>query len=116
MELKPTGSSNEPASSKNNGSKSASSRNNNSRPTFGKNNGNGKVNEFGVSGNGMEHTKKSGKLSKSGKSKSEKMSKSRNLAKLEKKLSKNGNLTNSDTMENGPKFLTPDAKIAFNRL
>ena len=58
---------------------------------------------------------KTGKLSKSGKSKSEKMSKSQNLAKG-KKLSKSRNLTNFDTTEVRPKFLTPNTRIAFNRL
>ena len=59
---------------------------------------------------------KTGKSSKSQKSKSEKMSKSQNSAKSGKKLSKSGNLTNLDAMEDGPKFLTPDARTAFNRL
>ena len=59
---------------------------------------------------------KSQKLSKSGKSKSKKTSKSWNLAKSGKKLLKSGNSTNFDAMEDGPKFLTPDAKIAFNYL
>ena len=44
------------------------------------------------------------------------MSKFQNLAKSRKKLSKNGNLTNFDVTEVGPKFLTSDARIAFNRL
>ena len=38
------------------------------------------------------------------------------MAKSGKKLSKSGNLTNSNTTEDGPKFLTPDTKTAFNRL
>ena len=59
---------------------------------------------------------KSQKLSKSRKSKSEKTSKSWNLAKLRKKLSKSGNSTNFDATEDGPKFLTPDARTAFKRL
>ena len=59
---------------------------------------------------------KTGKLSKSGKPKSEKMSKSRNSAKSGKKSSKSGNSTNSDATEDGPKFLTPNARTAFNRL
>ena len=54
--------------------------------------------------------------SKSQKSKSEKTSKSRNSAKSRKKLSKSGNSTNFDATEDGPKFLTPDARTAFNRL
>ena len=63
-----------------------------------------------------EKLSKSQKLSKSGKSKSEKTSKFQNLAKSGKKSSKSGNSTNSDAMENGPKFLIPDARTAFNRL
>ena len=59
---------------------------------------------------------KTGKLSRSRKSKSKKTSKSRNLAKSGKKSLKSGNLTNSDATEDGPKFLTPNARIAFNRL
>ena len=74
--LKTIGSLDEPASSRNNGNKSASSRNNNSRPAFEKNDGNNKVNGYGINRNGMEHAKKSRKLSKLGKSKSEKMFKS----------------------------------------
>ena len=79
--LKTTGSPDEPAPSKNDGSRSASSRNDDSRPASRRNNGNGKVNEVGVGRNGVEHAKKSEKtsksqkLSKSGKSKSEKTSK-----------------------------------------
>ena len=74
--LKIIGWSDKPVSSKNNGSKLASSRNNNSKPASGKNNGNVKVDGLGVNRNGVEHAKKSGKLSKSWKSKSEKISKS----------------------------------------
>ena len=114
--LKTTGSPDRLALSRNDGSRSAFSRNNNNKSASGKNNGNSKVNRFGVSGNGVEHAKKSGKLSKSGKSKSEKTSKSWNSAKLEKKSSKSGNSTNSNTTEDGPKFLTPNARTAFNRL
>ena len=114
--LKTTRSPDEPASSRNNGSRSAFSRSNDSRLAFGKNDGNSEVNGFGVDGNGVEHTKKSGKLSKSGISKSKKTSKSQNSAKSEKKLSKSGNSTNFDATEDGPKFLTPDARTAFNRL
>ena len=44
------------------------------------------------------------------------MSKSWNLAKLGKKLSKSRNSTNFDATEDKPKFLTPDARTAFNRL
>ena len=59
---------------------------------------------------------KSQKLSKSRKSKSKKTFKSQNLAKSRKKLSKSENLTNFDTTEDGPKFLTPNARIAFKHL
>ena len=45
-----------------------------------------------------------------------KLSKSQKLAKLEKKLSKSRNLPNFDIEENGPSFLTPDARMAFNYL
>ena len=114
--LKMTGSLDKPVSSRNNGSRSAFSRNNNSKPASRKNNGNGKIDRFGVGGNGVEYAKKSGKLSKLGKSKSEKTSKSQNLAKSKKKLSKSGNSTNSDAIKDKPKFLTPDARAAFNRL
>ena len=44
------------------------------------------------------------------------MSKSQNLAKSGKKLSKSRNLTNFDATEDKSKFLTSDARIAFNRL
>ena len=105
--------SDESAPKKNNGSKSASSKNDNNRPVTGKNNGDNKFDRFGVSKNGVKHAEKLGKLFKSRKSKSEKISKSQNLAKLEKKLLKRGNLTYFDAMEAGPKFLTPDAKISL---
>ena len=59
---------------------------------------------------------KTGKLSKSRKSKSKKTSKSRNSAKSGKKLSKSGNSTNFDAMEDVSKFPTPDARTTFNRL
>ena len=66
--------------------------------------GNGEINRFGVGG-GVKYVKKS-----------EKMSKSQNLAKSRKKLSKSGNLTNFDAIKAGPKFLTSNAKTAFNHL
>ena len=78
--------------------------------------GNSEVKEFGVSRNGVEHAKKLEKLFKSGKSKSKKTFKSQNLAKSGKKLSKSRNSTNFNAIEDGPKFLTIDAKITFNRL
>ena len=108
--LKTTGSPDKPAPSRNDGSRSASSRNDDSRPASGRNDGDGEVDGFGVGGNGVEHAKKSGK------SKSEKTSKSRNSAKSGKKLSKSRNSTNSNAMEDGPKFLTLNARTAFNRL
>ena len=74
--LKTTRLSNEPTSSKNNGSRSASHKNDNSRLASGKNDGNSEVNRFGVSGNSMEHAKKSGKLSQLEKLKSVKTFKS----------------------------------------
>ena len=114
--LKTTESLNKLTLNKNDGSRSASSKNDNSRLASEKNNGNSKVDEFGVGKNGVEYAKKSGKLSKSGKSKSKKTSKSRNLAKSGKKLSKSGNSINSNATEDRSKFLTPNAKTAFNRL
>ena len=125
--LKTTKSSDKPASNRNNGSRSAFSRNDNSRPASRRNNGDGEVDGFGVSGDGVEHAKKSGKSkskkmskswksSKSGKSKGEKISKSWNSAKSRKKLLKSGNSTNFDATEDGSKFLIPDARTTFNRL
>ena len=38
------------------------------------------------------------------------------MAKSGKKLSKSRNLTNSNATEDGPKFLTPNARTIFNRL
>ena len=108
--LKTTGSPEQSTPSRNNGSRSASSRNDDNRLASGKNDGDSEVDRFGVDRNGVEHTKKSGK------SKSEKTFKSQNSAKSGKKLSKSGNLTNSNATEDGPKFLTPDARTAFNRL
>ena len=61
-----------PAFSKNNGSRLVFSRNNNSRLAFGKNDGDGEVDRFGISRNGIKHAKKSRKLFKSRKSKSKK--------------------------------------------
>ena len=64
----------------------------------------------GVEG-GDELIEKYGKLSKTGK-----LSKSQKSAKSRKKSSKSGNLPNFDAKENGPSFLTPDARTAFNHL
>ena len=105
-----------PVFSRNNGNKSVSSRNNNSRSVFGKKTGNGEVDGFGISRNGVEYAKMSRKLSKSGKSKSDKTFKSWNLAKSGKKLSKSRTSTNSNAIEDGPKFLFPDTRTTFNRL
>ena len=101
------------ASTGNDGSKLASSMNNDSRPAFGKNNSDSEVDGFGAGKNGIEHAKISRKLSKSRKLKSEKTSKSRNLAKSGKNMSKNGNSTNFNAMENRPKFLMLDAGTTF---
>ena len=73
---------NEPAPSRNDGSRSASSKNKDSRPASGKNDGNGEIDRFG--GDSVEHAKKSGK------SKGQKTSKSRKLAKSGKNSSKIG--------------------------
>ena len=100
----------------------APSRNINSKPASKKNNSNRKVNRFGIGRNSMEYAKKSEKLFKSGRSSKSRISKSKkifkfqNLAKSGKKLSKNGNSTNFDTTEAKPKFLTLNARIAFNCL
>ena len=59
--LKPTWLSDEPASSRNNSSRSAFSKNINSRSVFGSNASNGEFDRFGVSGDGVEYTKKSRK-------------------------------------------------------
>ena len=96
--LKTTGLPNEPAPSRNDGS----------RPASGKNNGNGEVDEFG--GGGVEHAKKSGK------SKGQKTFKSQKLAKSGKNSLKNGNSPNFSATEAGPSILTPGAREAFNRL
>ena len=65
----------------------------------------GKDDGYGIGGDGVEHAKKSRKLSKSQK-----------LTKLRKKLSKSGNLPNFNAKKAGPSFLTSDAREAFNRL
>ena len=120
--LKTTRSPNEPASSRNNGSRSASGRNNNSKPVSRKNDSNSEVDRFGVSGNGMKYAKKSGKLFKSEnlfkleQLKSEKLFKSWKLAKLGKKSLKSGNLSNFDAKKNKSSFLTSDARMTFNHL
>ena len=99
---------NNPAPSRNDGSRSASSRNNDSRPASGKNDGNGEVNRF--SGDGVEHAKKSGK------SKGQKTSKCQKSVKSGKNLSKSGNLLNFGATETRPSFLTRGARKIFNCL
>ena len=56
-----------PALSRNDNDRSIFGKNNNNKPASRKNNGNNEVNRFGISKNGVEHTKKSRKLFKSGK-------------------------------------------------
>ena len=102
--------------SKNNSNKSVLSRNNNSRLAYKKNNNNSKFNKFDIDRNDVKYAKKSEKLSKLKKSKNKKISKSQNLAKLEKKLLKNRNLTNFSVIEVKLKFLTSNAKTTFNCL
>ena len=87
--------------------KPAPSRNDGNRPASGKNDSNGEVDEFGD--DGVEHAKKSGKL------KGQKTSKSQKLAKP-KKPSKSKNSPNFGATESGPSFLTPKARLTFNRL
>ena len=106
---------NEPAPSRNNGSRSAFSKNNDSSPASERNDGNGEVDEFG--GDDVEHAKKSRKskgqklaksqkLFKSGKSKVEKL----------KKPPKSGNRPNFNAKNTGSSFLTPKARSAFNHI
>ena len=99
---------NEPAPSRNNNSRSAFSRNDDSRQVSKSNDGNGKINGFG--GDGVEYTKNSGK------SKGQKTSKSWKSAKLGKNLSKSGNSPNFGVTEFGQSFLTSKARSTFNRL
>ena len=60
--LKTMGSSNKPASDRNNSSRSNSGRNNNKKLVFKKNNSNNEVNKFGVGDDGVGYAKKLGKL------------------------------------------------------
>ena len=99
---------NKPAPSRNNGSRSTFSRNNNKRPASEKNNGNGEVNRF--NGDGVEHAKKSWK------SKGQKTSKSRKSTKSRKNSSKSENSPNFGATKTGLSFLTPGAREAFNHL
>ena len=114
--MKLTRSPDEQAFSRNDGSYSAPSRNDSSKLASERNNGNNEIDGFGINKNDVEYAKKLGKLSKLGKSKSEKMSKSQNLAKSRKKLLKSGNSINCNATEDGPKFLTPNTRTAFNHL
>ena len=66
---------------------------------------NSRVDEFNIGGNGGDYTKKL-----------EKLSKSQKLTKLEKKLSKNGNLPNFNAKKAGPNFLNSGVREAFNHL
>ena len=97
---------NEPAPSRNDGSRSASSRNDDSRPASGRNDGD--VDRFG--GDGVEHARKSGK------SKGQKTSKSQKSAKSGKNSSKSGNLPIFGAMESGSSFLTLKTRSSFSRL
>ena len=106
---------NEPAPSRNNGSRSAFRRNNGSRPASGRNDSNNEVNRF--SGDGVEHAKKSRKLKGQQSAKSQKLSKSGKFkGKKSKKPWKSGNTPNFDAKNTGPSFLTPKARLDFNPL
>ena len=70
----------------------------------------------GVEG-GNKLIEKYRKLSKIEKlSKFQKLSKSQKLVNSGKKLLKSGNLSNFNAKKNGPSFLTPNNKTAFNQL
>ena len=69
-----------------------------------------------VHGSGVEIAKKSSKSKGQKTSKPQKSAKSRKLSKLGKNWSKSGNSPNSGTTETEPSFLTPEARLAFNRL
>ena len=99
---------NEPAPSKNDGSRSASNRNDDSKSVFKRHDGNGEFDRFG--GDGVEYAKKSGK------SKGQKTSKSQKSVKSGKNSSKSRNSPNFGVTETGLSFLTPGAREAFNRL
>ena len=112
--LKTTKSPDKPALSKNNGSRSASSRNNNSKPLFERNTGNGKVNGYGVSDDGIEYAKKSEKSKGKKLANFWKLSKSK--GEKSKKLSKSENLSNFRATKTVPKFLIFGAREVFNCL
>ena len=106
---------NKPASSRNDGSRSATSKNNDSRPASRKNDGNSEVDGF--SGDGMEYAKKSGKSKAQKSAKFRKLSKSgKSKCKKSKKPPKSENSSNFDAKDTQPSFLTPEARSAFNRL
>ena len=69
------------------------------------------INKIGNIKGGDELIEKCGKLSKT-----RKLSKFQKSAKSKKKLSKRRNLPNFNAKKNGPSFLTPNAKMAFNHL
>ena len=105
---------NEPAPSRNDGSRSASSRNDDSRPASGKNDGDGEVD--GIGGD-VEHAKKSGNSEGKKSAKSQKLSKSgKSKGKKSKKPPKSRNSPNFDAKNSGLSFLAPKARSAFNRL
>ena len=107
--------SNEPAPSRNDGSRSASGRNDDSRPTLGRNDGDNEVDEFG--GDGVEHAKKSRKSKGQKSAKAWKLSKlKKSKGKKSKKPPKSRNSSNFDTKNTEPSFLTPEARSAFNHL
>ena len=105
---------NKPAPSRNDGSRSASSRNDDSRPVFGRNEGDGEVDGFG---GGVKHAKKLGKSKGQRSAKSRKLSKSRkSKGEKSKKPPKSGNSPNFNVKNTGPNFLTPKARSALNCL
>ena len=105
---------NKPAPSRNNGSRSAFGRNNDRRPAYGRNEGDGEVDGFGGR---VEHAKKSGKSKSQESAKSQKLSKlGKSKGEKSKKPPKCGYLPNFDAKNTGPNFLTPKARSAFNRL
>ena len=106
---------NKPAPSRNNGSKSSSSKNDDSRPVSKGNDNDGEVDGF-ISDD-VEHAKKPGKLKGQKSAKSQKSSKSeKSKGEKSKKLSKSRNSPNFNAKNTGPSFLTPEARSAFNHL
>ena len=106
---------NKPAPSRNNGSKSVSNRNDDSKPAFERNDGNSEIDRF--VGDGVEHAKKSRKSKSQKSAKSQKSSKSgKSKGKKSKKPPKIGNTPNFNAKDTGPSFLTPKARSALNLL